>query len=83
MPGNSSWMPYAPQRVKGFDDDDDDEEDDDDDDEEEDDDDDDDDDDIVQYSAQNAMMRLSSDVCYKQENPVARSTFAKAASLPQ
>ena len=24
MPGNSSWMPYAAQRVKGFDDDDDD-----------------------------------------------------------
>ena len=23
MPGNSSWMPYAPQGVKGFDDDDD------------------------------------------------------------
>jgi len=22
MPGNSSWMPYAPQGVKGFDDDD-------------------------------------------------------------
>jgi len=21
MPGRSSWMPYAPQRVKGFDDD--------------------------------------------------------------
>jgi hypothetical protein len=20
MPGNSSWMPYAPQEVKGFDD---------------------------------------------------------------
>ena len=27
MPGNSSWMPYAPQRVKGFDDDDDDDDD--------------------------------------------------------
>ena len=27
MPGNSSWMPYAPQGVKGFDDDDDDDED--------------------------------------------------------
>jgi hypothetical protein len=26
MPGNSSWMPYAPQGVKGFDDDDDDDE---------------------------------------------------------
>jgi hypothetical protein len=25
MPGNSSWMPYAPQGVKGSDDDDDDE----------------------------------------------------------
>jgi len=25
MPGSSSWMPYAPQGVKGFDDDDDDE----------------------------------------------------------
>jgi len=24
MPGSSSWMPYAPQGVKGFDDDDDD-----------------------------------------------------------
>jgi len=24
MPGNSSWMPHAPQGVKGFDDDDDD-----------------------------------------------------------
>ena len=23
MPGSSSWMPYAPQGVKGFDDDDD------------------------------------------------------------
>jgi hypothetical protein len=23
MPGSSSWMPYAPQRVKGLDDDDD------------------------------------------------------------
>ena len=33
MPGSSSWMPYAPQGVKGFDDDDDDDEDDDDDDE--------------------------------------------------
>jgi len=22
MPGSSSWMPYAPQRVKGFDEDD-------------------------------------------------------------
>ena len=29
MPGNSSWMPYAPQGVKGFDDDDDDDDDDD------------------------------------------------------
>jgi len=26
MPGSSSWMPYAPQGVKGFDDDDDDDE---------------------------------------------------------
>ena len=26
MPGSSSWMPYAPQRVKGSDDDDDDRE---------------------------------------------------------
>jgi len=26
MPGNSSWMPHAPQGVKGFDDDDDDDE---------------------------------------------------------
>ena len=26
MPGSSSWMPYAPQRVKVFDDDDDDDE---------------------------------------------------------
>ena len=25
MPGNSSWMPYAPQGVKGFDDEDEDE----------------------------------------------------------
>ena len=29
MPGNSSWMPYAAQGVKGFDDDDDDDDDDD------------------------------------------------------
>ena len=29
MPGSSSWMPYAPQGVKGFDDDDDDDDDDD------------------------------------------------------
>ena len=27
MPGSSSWMPYAPQGVKGFDDDDDDDDD--------------------------------------------------------
>ena len=27
MPGNSSWMPYAPQGVKEFDDDDDDDDD--------------------------------------------------------
>jgi len=26
MPGSSSWMPYAPQGVKGFDNDDDDDE---------------------------------------------------------
>ena len=29
MPGSSSWVPSAPQRVKGFDDDDDDDDDDD------------------------------------------------------
>jgi hypothetical protein len=29
MPGSSSWMPYAPQGVKGLDDDDDDDNDDD------------------------------------------------------
>jgi len=28
MPGRSSWMPYAPQGLKGFDDDDDDDDDD-------------------------------------------------------
>jgi len=28
MPGSSSWMPYAPQGVKGIDDDDDDDDDD-------------------------------------------------------
>jgi len=28
MPGSSSWIPYAPQGVKGFDDDDDDDDDD-------------------------------------------------------
>ena len=27
VPGNSSWMPYVPQGVKGFDDDDDDDDD--------------------------------------------------------
>jgi len=27
MPGSSSWMPYVPQGVKGFDDDDDDDDD--------------------------------------------------------
>jgi hypothetical protein len=37
----------------------------------------------VRYSAQNAMMHLSSGVRYKRENPVTRSIFGKAASVSQ